>query len=241
MATGEDIETFWDERARENALYFVDNELAYNDPDEDHFWAEGDVVVDNILELFDVQIAATNTVLDIGCGVGRLTRALAHRAAEVTGTDVSGEMLTQAREHNASLANVTWLKGDGVSLAGVPDAGVDACLCWVVFQHIPDPQITLGYIREIGRVLRPGGWAAFQVSNDPGIHRERQDQRSIGSRLRRLTGRAPSGQNDPRWLGAAVDLDAVRAAAADGGLQIEAIENPGTQYCLVLVRRPAAA
>jgi hypothetical protein len=68
-----------------------------------------------------------------------------------------------------------------------------------------------------------------------------EQERSIRSRLRRLAGRAPSGQNDPRWLGAAVDLDAVRASAADGGLQVERIENPGTQYCLVLVRRPAAA
>ena len=54
-----------------------------------------------------------------------------------------------------------------------------------------------------------------------------------------LVGRAPRGQRDPAWLGSAVDLDELRAAAADGGTQVERVVHEGTQFCLVLLRKPA--
>lgn len=76
-------------------------------------------------------------------------------------------MLERARALHAQLTNVKWIHGDGESLSGIADASVDAVFSHVVFQHIPDPRITLGYVREMGRVLRPGGWTAFQVSTDP--------------------------------------------------------------------------
>jgi SAM-dependent methyltransferase len=143
-------------------------------------------------------------------------------------------MLARARQLNAHLDNVDWVHGDGTSLAGVPGGTVDAAISHVVFQHIPDPAVTLGYVRELGRVLRPGGWAAFQISTDPSVHRSRGGLRE---RLRVLLGRAPRGQDHPAWLGSAVDLDDLRAAAADGGLDLERVEYPGTQFCVVLARR----
>jgi SAM-dependent methyltransferase len=218
---------FWDERAREDAWYFVDNRLAYGDPDLPAFWAGGERDLDTILSSLGVSLARSDVVVDVGCGVGRLTRPLAARAARVVGIDVSREMLDLAREHNAHLDNVEWLHGDGESLRPVEDASVDALVSHVVFQHIPDPRVTLGYVGEMGRVLRPGGWAAFQVSTDPSIHRPRPGPPTPG----------PRGQDDPAWLGSAVDLDELRAAATAAGLALERIENPGTQFTLVLARR----
>jgi SAM-dependent methyltransferase len=119
----------------------------------------------------------------------------------------------------------------------VDDASADVVFSHVVFQHVPDPAITLGYVRDMGRVLRPGGWAAFQVSNDPSIHQRRS--RDLRWRLDRLLGRAPGGQENPAWLGSAVELDDLRAAARDGGLEIERLVGEGTQFCLVLLRRRA--
>jgi hypothetical protein len=104
----------------------------------------------------------------------------------------------------------------------------------VVFQHIPDPQVTYGYAAEMGRILRPGGWAAFQVSNDPGIHRATQP---LGARVRAALGRAPRGQTEPQWLGSAVDMDALRATTSGAGLEIKRVEGETTQFCLVLARR----
>jgi SAM-dependent methyltransferase len=120
----------------------------------------------------------------------------------------------------------------------VPAAGADVVISNVVFQHIPDPRVTLGYVREMGRVLRPGGWAGFQVSNDPAVHRPRRP-----GALRRLAARlgtAPRGRDDPRWLGSAVDLDELGAVAAEAGLASERVVGAGTQFCGVLLRRGAA-
>jgi hypothetical protein len=45
------------------------------------------------------------------------------------------------------------------------------------------------------------------------------------------------GQRNPAWMGSAVDLNNVRAAAAEVGLELEHVEGAGTQYCTVLLRR----
>jgi ubiquinone/menaquinone biosynthesis C-methylase UbiE len=181
-------------------------------------------------------VGSEETVLDIGCGVGRMTRALAARAAHVIGIDVSSEMLARALEYNGHLGNVEWVHGDGRSLAGVGAASVDGCFSHGGFQHIPDPAITLGYVREMGRVLRPGGWAAFVVSTSPQVHRLPPPARARAW-LRAVTGRGPHAQSDRSWLGSAVEPDALRAAAADGGLTVERLVGPGTQLTAVLCRR----
>jgi SAM-dependent methyltransferase len=126
------------------------------------------------------------------------------------------------------------MQGDGRTLAGVPDAWADGVLSHVVFQHLPDPGLTYGYVRDMGRVLRPGGWAAFQVSNDPAVHRPRG---GVARRLRALAGRGPRGTGHPAWVGSAVDLDALRVAAADGHLDVSHLYGEGTQFCLVRLQR----
>jgi hypothetical protein len=92
-------------------------------------------------------------------------------------------------------------------------------------------------VRELGRVLRRDGWAALQVSNDPAIHRPSD---RLSQRAKALVGLGPRGQRHPAWLGSHVELAAVSAAASDGGTNLERVWGEGTQYCLVLLRKPAA-
>ena len=229
------MERFWDARAREDALWFVDSRLDYGDPDEDAFWAGGEEALDRLLEALGASIEPTDVVVDLGCGVGRLTRPLARLAARVTAIDVSGEMLADARRLNPALENVEWVKGDGESLAPIADASVDACISHVVFRHIPDPAITLGYVREMGRVLRPGGFAAFEFSNDPTAHVV--PEREGHARLAAALGRGPRGLTDAAWLGSYVDLDDLHRAAAEAGLEVERVVGAGTALCAALLRR----
>jgi SAM-dependent methyltransferase len=224
------MQRFWDERAREDAYYFVDNRLDYGAPDVERFWDGGEEALGLLLEIAGASIEPEQAVLDIGCGLGRLTRAAAARSRRVVGLDVSEEMLSQARELNSQLTNVEWIHSDGHSLQPIPDASLDCCISLVVFQHIPDPAITLGYLREIGRVLRPGGFAAFQLSTDVGLHHPNQPWRS---RLRSLAGRGPRGQSNPAWVGSAVPVDSLRAVCEEAGLELERLEDPGTQYTTV--------
>ena len=235
MAEGTEMGRYWDERARENAWFYVDSRLDYANPDVEQFWTDGVATLDRVLEILDVQIAPTDTVVDIGCGIGRLSRAASARAERVYGIDVSSEMIERAREYNAHLDNVEWLVGDGTHLNGVPDAGATAVISHVVFQHVPDPRITLGYVTEMGRVLAPGGWAAFHVSNDPSVHHPRTG--GVRGIIDRWRGRAPKGGRDPAWLGSAVDLDELRTTADAAGLDTERVEGEGSQWCFVRLRR----
>lgn len=230
------MERFWDARAREDAFYFVDSRLRYHAPDEEAFWAGGEDALQTILNLLGVELSEDQVVVDIGCGLGRLTRPLARQTRRVLAIDVSAEMLAQAKELNPTLTNVEWIHGDGTSLQPIPDAGTDACVSHVVFRHIPDPEITLGYIREMGRVLSPGGFAAFELSNDPEPHS--RGRVGIRARVAALLGRAPKGQDSDPWLGSYVDLEKLRAAAEGAGLVVERIEGESTEFCLILLRRP---
>jgi SAM-dependent methyltransferase len=231
------MRSFWDSRAKEDAFFFVDNRLDYGDPDRERFWAQGRRDLDVLLNGLGVTVAPGDAVLEIGCGVGRLTRVLAERASSVRALDVSDHMLRLARRHNPGLANVGWILGDGLTLTPIESASVDACVSHVVFQHIPDPAITLGYVREMGRVLRPGGWSAFQVSNDPSVHRRERGLSVVRGRARAALGRGPRGQRSKPWRGSAVDLDALRDSVARSAMQIERLVGAGTQFCCVLTRR----
>ena len=216
---------FWDERAREDPYFFVDDRLEYGKPDLERFWAGGEQDLDVLLAAVGAEIRPSDEVVEIGCGIGRLTRVLAARARSVRALDVSQRMIELAREQNPGLDSVEWIVGDGTSLAGIADASADVCTSHVTLQHIPDPSVSLGYVREMGRVLRPGGWAAFQFSNVPRVHR------------RRLIPRGVRAQRDRRWLGSALSVDAVHQAALDGGMRVERIAGEGTQHCAVLTRR----
>lgn len=231
------MERYWDQRASESPFYYVDCEMRFDDIDMDAFWRGGEDAVAGLLGALGVELKEDDEVVEIGCGVGRLTRVIAARARWVHALDISEQMLSTARLQNAQLGNVRWIHGDGTTLAPLTDASFDACVSFVVFQHLPDPQITYGYVREIGRVLRPGGWAAFQVSNDPARHRRPTGLDRVRKQVRATVRGGPRGATNPAWLGSAVQLDDLRRAAADGGLELERIENEGTQFCLVLARR----
>ncbi len=238
---GSDAKEFWDERAREDAYFFVDDRRSYRDPMPGSFWEQGERDLDRLLASVSAEIEAADTVLDLGCGVGRLTRAIAQRANQVYALDVSSEMVRRAQLANPCLGNVQWLIGDGRTLRPLRDASVDACVSHVVFQHIPDPQVTLGYVAEMGRVLRPEGWAAFQISNDASVHARRRGIRTTYRRLAARAGRAPRGQDDPAWLGSAIALSELEDVAARCALELEQVVGAGTQFCVIRLRKQPQA
>lgn len=225
----------WDRFARKDAYWFVDSRLDFGHPDEERFWEGGRADLNKMFELLGTDLKPSDEVVEIGCGLGRLTREIASRARSVRALDVSPEMIERAKQLNPQLEGVTWIVGDGDVLTGVADSSADACISHVVFQHIPDPQITLNYVREMGRVLRPGGWSAFQVSNDPSVHKPRGERSRLGAVLRREPSR--KDVEDPAWLGSSVDLHELRQVASQAGMETAQTIGEGTQYCGVLLRK----
>jgi SAM-dependent methyltransferase len=94
--------------------------------------------------------------LDFGCGVGRLSQALAQRYTAVTGVDIAPPMVAEARRIDRSGGRCTFVVNDAPDLRILGDASVDLVFSSLVLQHIP-PAAAHGYLREMARVVRPGG------------------------------------------------------------------------------------
>lgn len=103
-------------------------------------------------------------VLDMACGTGVLSLAAAHAvgpAGRVLGIDLADAMVqaAQQRARDLGLAQICFVRMDAESLA-LPDAGFDLALCSLGLMYLPDPGAAL---RELRRVLRPGGRAVLAV------------------------------------------------------------------------------
>lgn len=100
--------------------------------------------------------------LDFGCGVGRLSEALAAHFDRVTGLDIAPSMVDYARLHTRSGGRVEYLVNETDDLGRFKDGEFDFILSSITLQHVPQPFIS-GYLREFVRVLAPGGMLVFQL------------------------------------------------------------------------------
>lgn len=103
-------------------------------------------------------------LFEIGCGVGRLGAQLAPEAASWTGLDIADNMAALARQRLAGVPGATALALDGPRLAPLADATMDKGWCVAVFIHMDKEDMVL-YLREVARVLRPGGLFYFDHWN----------------------------------------------------------------------------
>jgi len=91
-----------------------------------------------------------------------MTGALAARFDRVVAVDVSPGMIARARE-DVTAANVEFRVVSGERLDGVAAASADVAVCYLVLQHLPSRRLVRAYVRELARVLRPGGEAFVQL------------------------------------------------------------------------------
>jgi ubiquinone/menaquinone biosynthesis C-methylase UbiE len=156
----------WDQRARENARYFVDTANAQWTDEE--FFASGEkTLAEEILtdlgNICQGKAPGEMRVLEIGCGAGRVTRALARFFGEVHAVDVSGEMVLLAKQALKDQPNAFVYQNNGKDLTVIPDIAFDFAFSSIVFQHIPSREIIENYVHEVNRLLRPGALFKFQV------------------------------------------------------------------------------
>lgn len=123
-----------------------------DDQAREAFFASGEADVEELFALAGPGFSP-RSALDFGCGVGRLTRALARRVERVYGVDVAPAMLDLARANVPSATFSTDL----------PDVELDFICSLLVFQHIPVPR-GLSTLRSLLHRLAPGGVAALQFT-----------------------------------------------------------------------------
>ena len=160
------MEGAWDERARTNARYFV--ATAKSDWTDEEFFTSGEQTVANdiLADMANVcqgKQPGEMRVLEIGCGAGRVTKALARIFGEVHAVDVSGEMVELARAALTSIPHAHVYHNNGFDLSVVPELPFDFAFSTLVFQHIPSRRIIQNYVREVNRLLVPGALFKLQV------------------------------------------------------------------------------
>lgn len=179
----------WDRRARENARhYVVTGQTQWSDQE---FFQSGQTTLEEEI-LNDLENVCQGkdpkdlAVLEIGCGAGRVTRAFAGFFGQVYAVDISPEMVRQAKEAVAGLPNAHVFRNNGKDLSVISGpwwrrfgigqrVQVDFAFSFMVFQHIPSREIIENYVREVHRLLRPGGLFKFQVQGCPDVAHEPQN------------------------------------------------------------------
>lgn len=128
----------------------VERSIAFSGLSHDFFLqAKVDFLADLLSRRFEGEAP---TLLDVGCGVGRLHPALRPLARRLIGCDVSHESLARAQAENPF---AEYRESDGATLP-VETGAVDVALATCVVHHVP-PAGWAGFVGEMRRVVRPGG------------------------------------------------------------------------------------
>lgn len=153
----------WNHRAKHHARYWVATEHFQDDRE---FSQSGTDTANAILSRIAPYSDSSWSVLDIGCGIGRVLKPLACHFKRLVGIDVSGEMISQSKKWLDGLENVETLETSGVDLQPFLDKSFDLVYSFVAFQHMPRPVFS-GYLEESNRVLKTQGVLAFQIPMGP--------------------------------------------------------------------------
>jgi len=191
----------WDQRARENAKHYI--ATLQKEWTDEEFFASGEATVDGHIKTDLENICQGKDpkdmrVLEIGCGAGRLTRALANFFGEVHAVDISSEMITRATAALQGHPNAHVYLNNGIDLSPIPAQPFDFAFSLYVFQHIPSYEIIESYIAEVSRLLRPGALFKFQVQ---------------GSSLVKVN-------PEETWVGVPVSVEKATALAAAHGFEL---------------------
>ncbi len=207
----EKMQREWDERARENARFYVNTERA--DWTDAEFFQSGErtvaeEILTDMINICQGKDPKRMRVLEIGCGAGRVTRALARVFGTVYGVDISGEMVKQASAALADIPNVRILQNSGKDLDVLGPQRFDFAFSSIVFQHIPSREVIESYVTEVRKRLRRGGLFKFQI----------QGAAALDS--------AP----DDTWLGVTYSEQEARDMALRCDFEMRYSYGAGTQY-----------
>lgn len=163
---------FWEDAARKDPLWAILSDPAKRTRgwNLDEFFETGRREIARVFRDLEAlrYSPQRGDALDFGCGVGRLTQALAPSFQRITGVDISPTMIRLAGRLNRFPDRVRYLVNARPDLVVLPAMSFDFIYSDIALQHIP-PDQSRAYIAEFLRVLRPGGLAVFQLTAE---HRE---------------------------------------------------------------------
>jgi SAM-dependent methyltransferase len=160
-----ELQNEWESLAARDAFHAVLSDPARSGGrwDADDFYASGRYSIGVLLD-FSVRLGVDvrpGTALELGCGAGRLSFAIAEHFTEVVGVDISATMIERAREHGVP-ANCELLVQDDPALPGLGARTFDFVFSVLVIQHMP-PDLGCAYLTGMARRVAPGGALLVQV------------------------------------------------------------------------------
>jgi SAM-dependent methyltransferase len=168
LAAVEELKTVWENLGRVDPLWAVmsASEHRHGGWDLDAFMATGRESVRYLVDVAQSHgTSLDGRVLDFGCGVGRMSNALAERGLHVVGVDIAASMVERAEALNAHRDRLRFVAYDGEELP-FPDNSFDAAATLIVLQHCR-PRVQVAALMQLQRVVRPGGLLIFQVPSRP--------------------------------------------------------------------------
>jgi len=164
------VQRYWDRQAHADPMWAIltDPAKAGGRWDADEFFATGTREVGIFMAQAETwgAPAARRSALDFGCGIGRLTQALAGHFEHVYGVDISPQMIELANTHNRQGARCEYLCNPAGDLRRFADGSIDMIYSWITLQHTR-PKYVRRCLREFLRVVAPGGLLLFQYPSKP--------------------------------------------------------------------------
>ena len=121
-----------------------------------------------------------DVLVDVGCGTGLITLAMAPWVARIHAIDISPNMVERARTNLSSIDNVE-VKVGSIAALGLPAECCDKVLAYSVLQYLDREELVSQSFREIFRVLRSGCTALLAANPDP--YRREALAQVIGARV----------------------------------------------------------
>jgi len=150
----------WNKLAKDNSKYYVASYKGKGITKED-FIESGREDYKNLI-LNDELIEKNGIILEVGCGIGRMTQFMRYDFNKVIGIDISGKMIQQAKER---LRGAEFIETDGETIP-LPSNSIDFTFSYIVFQHFKTKEMLESNFKEVYRVLRKGGVFKILVRAD---------------------------------------------------------------------------
>lgn len=160
------LKTSWEAFAKGDPMWAIltDPQKKGNKWTPEEFFASGQADIDGLMAYLDsLQVRFSfDTVLDFGCGIGRLSQGLCRYFTKVNGVDISPSMIEAAKRYNQYGDQCTYHVNKTPDLRLFDDTSMTFVYTVITLQHIPS-HIQQHYIEEFFRLLKPGGVAVFRT------------------------------------------------------------------------------
>lgn len=156
----------WNKLANKNHRYYIVSKKGKSITKEE-FRNTGlenynDIIKNDSLLLNKLGSYNNKKVLEIGCGIGRMTEFFAGDFEKIYGIDISENMIEEGKKYLEHLENVNLIATNGVNYP-FENNFFDFVFSYIVFQHMPSREVVKANLREVFRVLNPNGIAKIQL------------------------------------------------------------------------------